>query len=273
MENIKKNWLKILLVSLVGLTIWGILRGFVFKILIPINDPPDIIAFGDSIWVERGLFYPLLIIIGIIFLSLYSIAFIFIEEKLFGNKFIKGLTYGLSFFLIIVAAFFEFYHFFDGKSRDAILAILADGIPLLVTGIILGLTFSTDKEINRLQSKRNLLSIIFISIFFTISRTIFYFFFYPTPLIKQLNSYIYLFLFGITIGITYYFLSQGIKSTHPFKKSLIFGLILGIAWVPLNFFVCIKYKVPFELISYLILLDLTGIISGGLLNEVINEIQ
>ncbi|MFX1260011.1 MAG: hypothetical protein ACFFAN_19350, partial [Promethearchaeota archaeon] len=57
----------------------------------------------------------------------------------------------------------------------------------------------------------------------------------------------------------------------PFKKALFFGLILGIAWIPLNFFVCLKYNVPFELVFYLVLLDLTGIIFGGLLNEIINK--
>ena len=271
MENIKKDWWKILFISLCGVIIWGIFRGFVFNILIPINDPSDIVAFGDSILVEKGLFYPVLIVIGIISLSLYSIVFILIEEKLFGNKFTKGLFYGSSFFLLFIIGFLEFYHFFNGKFSDAIFSGLADGIPLLITGIILGLVFSTDNRNTDLQPKRNLISIIFISMFFTISRTIFYNFFYPTPLIKQANSYIYILLLGVTIGVVYYFLGQGIKTTDPLKKPLIFGLILAIAWIPANLFVCIKYKFPFEIMGYLILLDFIGIILGGLLNELINK--
>lgn len=271
MLNLRKEWWKILLISLCGVIIWGISRVFIFRILIPINDPPDMIAFGESFLAEKGLFNLVLIVIGMTFFSLYSVSFIYLEERLFGNKFIKGLIYGSVFFIILIGGFFEFYYFFNGTMTDAVLSFIADGIPIFTIGIILGLVFSTDKEIKQLRPKKNLISIIFITIFFTIARTIFYNYIYPTPLIKQEQAFFILILYGITVGIAYYLLSQGIEITHPLKKALVFSLILAVAWVPLNFFVTLKYNFPSELILYLILLDLTGITLGALLNELINK--
>jgi hypothetical protein len=204
-------------------------------------------------------------------LVLLSIAFIKIEKNLVGGKLTKGLIYGSSFFLLIFFGFIEFYYFNHSSLQDAFLSGFADGIPLFLFGILCGLVFSTGNNLKKLDGKKNLFSIFLITIFFTLGRIIFYNFFFPKQLINNIGSFGFLLMLGSVFGFSYYFLSYGIKTTNPLKKSLLFSIIIGILWVPYNFFPASRFDVPLSLIIILNVLDLIAITLGGFINELINK--
>ncbi len=269
-EKIKKNWLKIIFVTLVSLIVWVILRGFIFDKLIKINVPTDIAVFGESLLIQNGLFLPIITIIGVIVLLLFSIFFILIEKNLPGSKLVKGLIYGSSFFLLLFFGFIEFYHFHHGSLVDAFMSGLADGIPFFLEGILCGLIFSTNVKEKKLETK-NLLSIILITIFFMFGRIIFYNFFFPKSLIHEIGSWGYILMVGSVIGLAYYFLSRGINTTNLLKKSLFFCLIIGAIWIPYNFFPAARFDIPLNLIIVQNLLDFTAIFLGGFISEFISK--
>jgi len=269
MEKILKYWVRILSISLIGVCIWGFFRGFVFKKLIPVNDPAIIISYGDGYLVENGLFLPVLTIEGIIVLLLFSIFYVLTEEQLGGNRYIKGLSYGLSFYLIFATSFFEFYHIFQGKFIDAIFSGFADGLPLFITGILLGIFIPSQKRDTYFRPRKYLLSIIFISIIFFLGRIFYYTLIYPTPVIRQSDTYFYILLFGATVGFIYFILSKGISTNSIYNKSVFFGIMLAPLWFSGNLFICLKYKYPVIQMLTLSVIDIIMIIFSGLLTEFI----
>jgi hypothetical protein len=265
---IDKIW-RIVLISLTGVVVWGFSRGFVFKKLIPVVDPADFMAYGDSYFVAHGLFFPLLAIIGIIVLTWYAVAFLLIEGGLYGNRYVKGFTYGFSFFLIYMAGFFEFYHFFHGDLSQAIRAGFADGTPLLITGLLLGIFIGTDTRVEVPRTVKYLTALLFIPALFLIGRIAFYTTVYISPLICQSRSLLFIALYGATIGISYYFLSQGIKVRKYFAIPFYYALILLPISLSGNTFVCLRYRFPFSDMAILTAIDMIAIIIGGLLTELV----
>ncbi len=270
MQKIKDNIWRIVIISLSGVILWGISRGFIFKKLIPLNDPPDVLAYGDSYFFLHGLFFPILAIIGIIVLTCYVIFFVLIEENLYGNKYFKGFIYGLSFFIMYMIAFFEFYHFFNGTFFQSILAGFADGTPLLLTGLLLGVFLGTDRNIKMFRPVKYLTSIIYIPIFFLIGRILFYNTIYLSPIISQFISILFILFYGISIGLSYFILTQGIKTKRNYKIPLYYTLIFLAISLSGNTLICIRYQFPFYQMIILSLIDAIAVIIGGLLTEFLN---
>jgi len=267
MKQIIENWWKIILISLFGVIVWGFFRSFIFRKIIFVMDPADIIAYGDSILFTNGIFLPVLTVIGIIVLLFYSIFYVLLKEGIAGNKYIKGLFYGVSFAIIYFIAIMEFYHFFNGNFIDGVFGGIADGVSLLITGIILGIFIPAKEENKSSRPMKYLLSILFIAVIFTIGRIFFYSYIYSTPLIKQLNSYIYLSVYGAAFGIAYYYLSQGIKTNNYYYKSILFGLIQSPIIISGNMFICLRYQFPLMPVIIISIIDIMAIIAGGLLTE------
>ncbi len=267
MQKIREKLWRIILISVTGVVVWGFSRGFVFKKLIPVSDPSDFMAYGDSYYVAHGLFFPLLAIIGIIVLTWYAVAFLLIEGGLYGNRYVKGFTYGFSFFLIYMAGFFEFYHFFHGDLSQAILAGFADGTPLLITGLLLGIFIGTDTRVRILRPAKYLTALLFIPALFLIGRIVFYTTVYISPLIYQSRSMVFIVLYGAAIGISYYFLTQGIKARNYFAIPFYYALILLPISLSGNTFVCLRYRFPFSDMAILTAIDMIAVIIGGLLAE------
>ncbi len=273
MKKIFKYWVRIFIISIVGVCIWGFFRGFIFKKLISVNDPAIIVTYGDSYLVENGLFFPVLGIEGIIVLLLFSIFYVLIEEQLGGNRYIKGLNYGLSFYLIFATSFFEFYHIFQGKLIDAIFSGFADGFPLLITGVLLGIFIPSQKRDTFFRPRKYLFSIMFISILFFLGRIFYYTSIHPMQVNIRCETYFYIFLFGAMIGLIYFILSHGINTKNIYNKSVFFGIMLTPLWFSGNLFICLKYKYPIMPMLALSVIDIVMIIIGGLLSEFILKLK
>ncbi len=267
MRRIQENIWKILISGAVGVVLWGFSRGFVFKKLLPVSDPADVIVFGDSVFIEKGLFFPLLAIIGMLVLTWYVLYFSYIEEYLWGKKHTKGFMYGLSFFLIYMAAFFEFYHFFNGSPFQALLAGLADGTPLLLTGVLSGMVLGTNQTRTIRRSAKYVTSLVCIPIVFTIGRILFYQVIYISPKINQFYSILLIILYGITISLSYVLLTQGL----PVKRHYLIPICYGLIFFPIslsgNIVICLKYNFPFYPMILLAVIDVFAIIVGGGITE------
>jgi hypothetical protein len=267
MQKIRNRIWRIVPISLAGVVLWGFSRGFIFKKLFPVSEPPDIAAYGDSFFVTQGLFFPIVGIVLILVLGCYVTFFVLIEESLYGNKYIKGLIYGLSFYLIYMIAFFEFYHFFNGSFYHAVLSGLADGTPLFLTGLLLGIFLGTDNKTKALRPLKYLTSIIFIPVFFLIGRVLFYSTIYVSPIINQSASILFIAMYGISIGLSYYFLTQGIRAKKIYRAPFYYALIFLPVSLSGNTLICLKFQFPLLPMVLLTLIDLLAIIIGGLFTE------
>jgi len=260
---------KIILVGLSGAVIWGFSRGLVFKKWIPVQDPQSFVSRGDSFFVQNNLFFPILGVMGLIVLSLYVTFFVLLEKNLPGNKFFKGFIYGSCFFLIYMAAFFEFYHFFDDSQKYAFLSGLADGIPLLITAVLSGVFFGTSNTVTGWRSPKYLAALLFIPIFFVLGRILFYTVIYPSPLTFNPDSLLILFIYGAAIALAYYIISRGITVTNSLLIPFAFALILFPISLSGNLVICWKYNFPFYIMILLTLIDTAAIIIGALITEAI----
>jgi hypothetical protein len=266
---------RVLLVALAGVAIWGLSRGLIFRVLVPIPDPPDLAAYGDSRLVTLGLFGPVIGVVGIIMMVLFAYAFLSIQAGLPGGPVLKGAIFGGAFCLMFLMSFFELYHYFKGSLGNAILSGAADGVPVLLTGLILGAVLGSPRarSPNRVGSPAragapHLLAIVIVALFFTIGRAVFYVS-YPGPSSWEAESYLFVFLYGASIGLSYFVFGRGISASRPFSRSLHFGLVYAVVAIPGNFLICFKLGFPPAAMGLMVLLDLAGIVAGGWVSELL----
>ncbi len=259
--------LRIAVCVLFALAVWGFSRGFLFKKLIHIVDPADIARLGESSLVTSGLFPPVIATIGVVVLSCYVLFFVYLERRLYGSRFQKGLIYGSTFALMYLAAFLEFFRVFNGLMSQALLSALADGGPLLLTGLLSGPLLGTDTNITRLRPKPYLRSLLYVAAAITLGRMLFYNTIYETPNIASLVTVALICVYGISVGISYYLLTQGIHTKKAYAIPVVYSLVFLPIALSGNTLVCLKSTFPFSPMIALTFFDVVAIILGGLITE------
>ncbi len=211
------------------------------------------------------------IFLTIIYTSL-AVVFVFIQEKLPGNKLSKGFRFGISFGILWFIAMPGTSLFFGSPLLHELLTGALDGIPLLILGLLLGMFVATDN--NHIANKKPMgyiLPIIVVTLFFIVGQYLaFIFIGRTTPhfSITGTDTFIWTLALGLWMGAMYCLLKQGIKEESLLKRSFGFGgVVIGINWLFFNLFIILIVDVP--LLDPIILagLNILSVIVGMLVFE------
>lgn len=233
LSKLKDNWWKIIVLSFVFSLSYALLHG-----ILPSDSNP---LLNPSIFVKLEILPLIYIIYGFILFGLISSIFILIQDHLKGNKIVKGLKYGLFFCFITFIVYFEpLPH--AGSLNIEMIWMFADGAPYVLYGTFLGYVFANngnkDAKINSGIKLRDILLILVIPAVFMIGRLISYsiFHIYSSFDALPLNTLLWVFVYGLIIGILYLLLLRpGIKGVSILNTAMWFALIFGIYIFMFNF--------------------------------------
>jgi hypothetical protein len=187
-----------------------------------------------------------------ILIAFSSVAYVFYlyKNKLPGvNNTLKGLRYGSTISLLWLFGMIEGVSLVGNTLIHETVMGLCDAFPIIVMGLLLG-KFTTERT--AIKQKNNsfnpctiLLSVFIFSIVFLVGRYLFYF----TRIIESgyetrpYSTFIWTFLMGLCIGVTYISLGKSTQSSSTILSSVKFGVtIFGINWSVFLVFMPIIYE-------------------------------
>jgi hypothetical protein len=235
MEKLKRNQWKIMGIVLICT---------LFDIVVHYFGPDTLdIGLPKSVIVKNGLLIPATILLFFITFGALAGIFVLIQETLPGTKLYKGLRYGLLFGGLWFIGMFE-----PGLSPLwlSFVSGLADGLPILLLGILLGVLTATDTGHNLEQRAANpMLSIVTVTLLYTIGR---YFSYAIIHIDSAYTTLPFATLFwtvgmGLWVGVMVQLLKQGVKGNSPLKRALIFGgIIYGTDWLLYHLFMILFFE-------------------------------
>lgn len=238
-----KKLFKILLIGFIT-TIFRVIG----QLLIPSGEQS---ILPPSSFVENGTLPMAFSLYGIFVYSCIASMFLLIRNQLIGNNILKGLKYGASCAAIWIIYLFEpLPHVVP---IDRITYPLADGLALLVMGLLLGLLFGkTESVVNNkiktasianVNSKvkyKSLIPLLFITSCFVAGRLIQYIVLniYSCFDSKIYETLVWCVLTGFVVAYVMTWLNKYILANSKIKKSLTLGcLLFGINLTLFNFFI------------------------------------
>lgn len=240
MKSLKRSWWKITLIVFISTVIH-----IIFMALAASADTSSV-SFKPSIFVREGLKIPSICIYAFIVYFELAIVFTFIEDKLPGKKWYKGLLFSFPFGILYFTGMFEGMLLWSDTILNSILMGLADFTSILFMGILLGIFTGTNQSCNEKKSKP--LSIFIVTIFIILGR----YFSYSVLHIqsayasKPLGTFIWTLCVGLSVGIMYFNLKQGIKGNSLVSRGIFLGaIIFGLNWLMYHLYIAILAEVSF----------------------------
>jgi hypothetical protein len=230
MVNLRKNWWKILILTII-VTVIDIAGHIIEGTPLP-DEPLSIISKTIGLEAAISIYF-------IIFFLSISITFLIIEKWLSGSKIKKGLRYGIAWALIMYAGVCETNTILGTSVIADIRMAFVDAIPLIILGILLGKLFASKRQGNHIHTKKHFLTLITITLFFLIGR----YFSYTILQIdsgfieRPLATFIWTFCMGLTFGILHLLAGKYVKGNNQIKRAIMFGAgIVGVNWFIYNLF-------------------------------------
>ena len=266
MVYLRKTWWKILILASI-VTLIDIAGHMIEGTPLP-DEPLSIIA--NTIGLEAAIS-----IYFIIFFSSISITFINIEKRMIGTRIKKGLKYGISWALIMFVGVCEMNTILGTSVIADIRMALADAIPLIILGILLGKFFASGKQSNQMYNKNYSITFVAITLFYLIGK----YFSYAILGIdsgfieRPLATFIWTFCMGLTFGILYLVVGRYVNGNNLIKRAIVFGAgIVGINWFIYNSFAPLIFhdsiiNTLYNMIAGRVIVDIISITLGTYIGE------
>lgn len=227
---------KILLIGVIT-TIFRIIE----QLLIP---PGSQNVLLPSIFVGNGTMPLVFSIYGVFAYSFIALMFLLIRNQLSGNKIMQGVKYGISCCLIWIVYLLEpLPHV---AALDRITYPVADGLALVVMGVLLGFFIGQDKPFVKNNICRyNIIPLVSITICFVLGRLIQYsvFHIYSSFSSKKIETILWCVLTGVIIACVLIWLNRYIKQSNFINRALILGcLLFGLDLTLFNFFMPLVFN-------------------------------
>jgi hypothetical protein len=263
----KKLLLKLFLIA-VSVTIFRT----VIQLFMPSTN--DGALLPPSIIVKSGLIPVVFTIYGIFVYGSLAVIFSLIQNGLPGKKIIKGLIFGLAFGLMWAIYLFEPSVSTPSSLINLLEYPIADGITLIILGIISGLFVGTNSGVTfKFILPTRALAFLVFPLLLLAAR---YFAYtginmdsaYAT---KPLGTLIWVAIIGLWIGIMYLVFRPCVESKSLLAKAVLFGFcIYGIDLLFFNFFIPLVFE--YNIIKVLIrtAIDIVPITFAVLVFELIN---
>ncbi len=256
-SSLKRNWWKIIILAFAFSIFYALLHG-----MLPSNEqgvlPPSII-------VQSGLLPVAFILYGALWFGLLACIFTVVQNRLPGGKLIKGLVYGLFFFVIVFMTYFEPLPHVSSISHE-MAWMLGDGAPLLLLGVLLGLFLASGKDVTDKTSARKertgrkkVAAVLVIPLLFLAGRLLDYTVLniYSDFSAQPIATLVWVFLFGLVIGVMYYMLRSAVKQSSQVKTAVFFGgVMFGLYVFLFNFAFPLIVHMDFLPIGSLTIVDL-----------------
>ncbi|MDD3192484.1 MAG: hypothetical protein PHE47_01295 [Oscillospiraceae bacterium] len=224
---------KILKIALIGLL--TTLCRIAGQLLIPAGVQT---VLGESVFVKNGTMPLAFTLYGIFAYALIAAMFLCVRDQLAGHKIMQGVKYGISCCLVWVAYLWEpLPHV---AASDRITYPLADGLALIVMGILLGALLGKENpEPTKMDLSKDLLSIFVITACFVLGRTFQYLALdiYSCFQEKRLETMVWAVVTGAVIACTATWLNRHIRPIRRGLSALLVGgLLFGLDYTLFNFF-------------------------------------
>ncbi|SET45286.1 hypothetical protein SAMN05660297_02437 [Natronincola peptidivorans] len=257
MQVMKRDWWKIIGIIFIS--------GFINMVLHAWLTPDDISNLSDmkfSYFVENGMVFPAIIIWELLAYSVFALVFILIQDSLQGQRWKKGLLYGLSFGGLYFIGMFEAVLLLNTSVLSEFIMGLTDATAFIISGVLLGVFIGTDSV--QKYKKKNPLAILIIGLFYLVGR------YFAYTVVNVQSAYntnpwptlIWTLSLGLWIGSIYYMLETGIKGRTSIWQAVFFGsIIYGSNWLLNHIFMYIIIEFTFDLLIRLGI-DIVFIIIG-----------
>lgn len=256
MVALKAHWWKILLTVLVPVIVDVILHRL-FAPRIEYN-------FSPSVFIEKGLFLPVVIMALIIWFGSLAIIFNLIQMNLSGSKTMKGLRFGIAFGVLCFLAIFEMCLVFDSSPGDELRTSATDGVSILLLGLLLGHLTGTHSTYPSSRMKLSHKSFIVIPLIFLVGR------YFGYMIINIMSAYsekpigTLLWTLGVGYWITaMYWLLKETSERSAMVQAVRFGVVIfGSYWLIYNSFVLLFLKLSILNVFLRVIIDVISITVG-----------
>ncbi|MHB1454730.1 MAG: hypothetical protein ACYCYM_12370 [Saccharofermentanales bacterium] len=203
-------------------------------------------VLAPSVFVKQGIMPITFLIYAFFGFSVISAMYLLVEKRMTGSKISKGLKYGAAYCVIWTAYLFEpLPHSAGADFINAIAYPIADGIALLVMGLLIGILIAKDSDRMVVEKKKYkfssaLLSLVFMTICFMAGRIFQYAVMdiYSSFDASFLITLLWVTITGITVSAVLLWFNQFVSCKNKIKRALIIGGILyGINMIIFNFFI------------------------------------
>jgi hypothetical protein len=240
------------------------------QLFIPSGGPSRL---TPSVIVRAGLMPLAAVTYGILTYGLLGIVFIVIQGRLTGTKWTKGLRFGAGFCLMWASYLLEPLPFNAGASLAEMLTYpMADGVVLLVLGLLLGWGLGTDSPPIS-KSRLNAGSLVFLTIpaLFVATRIFSYtvLHVYSSFDTRPAATMLWAAGTGLCLGVLFLWLRRGIEGHSPLARAAFFTLfVLGINLLLFNTFMVLAFA-DFTVLDVLVrtVMDLVPVLAGVFLSE------
>jgi hypothetical protein len=228
MEDLKKNWWKIIVIVLVSLIV-----DMLFHQIIPANLS---VPFAPSVIVEQGWLLPVADIAILMTLGALAVVFVLLQENLPGKKSTKGLWYGISFGGLWLIGFLETSVVWGTPTMNAVSNWLPDCVPIILMLLLLGIFMARDSDP---VTDNKVAPVLIVAAFYLVGR---YFAYWVVKTNAAYNAnplfvFLWTLVMALWIGIVYAALGPGSRRHSPITRALWFGgLVLGIDWLIYHLF-------------------------------------
>ncbi len=264
MDDLKRNWWKVVVIVVVCLLLNTVLHLVVFPFKLPTDFAPSVLVEKDMVPLVAGP--GMLIALGAL-----AIVFVLIQKDLPGKRLVKGWQFGIVFTILWALGFIEVSALSATTLIDEVINGLPDAIIILLMSLLLGATVAQDTLV-KVKSPKNLLTrVIIVAAAFFVGRYIAYVglktnsIFHP----ETQNVFIWTLAMATWIGILYGFVGHYVSWGHSqIARALYFtGVVFGIDWLLFNLFLPIFLNLPLFNLASRALLDLPFVLLGVFVSE------
>lgn len=222
-----------------------------------------------SVIAAAGLLIPAFVVYALLTYTVIGYGFAMFEGGLPWSRSKKGLAFGSLFALIWVAYLYEPVPLGQGVSFiDSLGYPLADGLSMVLFGILLGRFAATDPRTDGERARPQ--ALLLVPAIMLVVRLFEYnvLHIYSSYGDRTLETVAWVALTGLIIGLAYTVLRPGVPSDRPAGRALAFGLFFyGIPIVLVNFFLLLALKVDVADLILRSLLDIVAVVAGVYLAE------
>ncbi len=247
-------------IKIIGISFLAVILRAIFQTIIPAGHQS---IFQPSIFVKKGILPIAFIIYGTIVYVVISYIFVLVQRGMGGSPTSKGIKFGGLCALMWAIYLCEPLSYVS--TIDQIAYPLADGIVLIILGILLGKFVATSTFIPRKGlTARSIPNIMIIALVFTIARIFEYKLFKSYSRFEgtQVSTLIWVFATGGIVGFIFECLSSAIESRNNLIKAIKFGVVVfGMDLLFFSFFLVIIYEMNITNVLDLILRTFNDIAS------------